>query len=81
MFLRVTPTVRGIAAAGIACALLVAGCSSTSNKPAAGGQAQQGGSVSVAMKTATWILPISAPGKTQGENGIFRSRAPRATPS
>lgn len=73
MFLRVTPTARGIAAAGIACALLVAGCSSTSNKPAAGGQAQEGGSVSVAMKTATWILPISAPGKTQGENGIFRS--------
>lgn len=73
MFLRVTSTAKGIAAVGVACALLVAGCSSNGNQPGGGGEAQQGGSVSVALKTPTWILPISAPGKTQGENGIFRT--------
>lgn len=37
------------------------------------GQMVAGGEVTFAMKTPTWILPISAPGKTQGENGIFMS--------
>ncbi len=36
------------------------------------GAADAGDSVSVAMTTPTWILPISQPGKTQGENAIFR---------
>lgn len=60
-------------------ALLIAACSgpgagnnpnqSAGNQPT--GEAQMGGEVTFAMKTPTWILPISAPGKTQGENGIF----------
>lgn len=59
--------------------LLMASCSGqpTANKPSDGGSAQptgeiqEGGNVTVALRTPTWILPISAPGKTQGENGIF----------
>lgn len=40
--------------------------------PTPTGTPHDGGAVSFAMKTPTWILPISAPGKTQGENGILQ---------
>lgn len=67
-----------IAAVGLS-ALLLASCGAPSNQSgnegtkesSAAGAAQEGGSVSMALKTPTWILPISQPGKTQGENGIF----------
>lgn len=36
---------------------------------ASGGAANN--SVSIALKTPSWILPISAPGHTQGENSLF----------
>lgn len=69
-----------IAAAALlaAGALIVGGCSGSSSTPSgaaseAAGGGSGGGEISVAMKTPTWILPISAPGKTQGENGIFRA--------
>lgn len=66
---------RALAAIGVACALLAAGCGSGNTDPtkSSSANAAKGGSVSVALKTPTWILPISAPGKTQGENGIFRN--------
>lgn len=58
----------GASAALTVVALALSGCSnsSTPTEGAAGSS-----SVSVAMPTPTWILPISAPGKTQGENAIF----------
>lgn len=70
--------VLAVAAAGaIVTGLAACGSSSTPQgaaKPDAGTSTQAGGSsISVALKTPTWILPISVPGKTQGENGIFRS--------
>lgn len=73
---QTTRRIKGLAALGAACAVLVAGCSPSTPSATSSGatqQAQTGGSVSVALKTPTWILPISAPGKTQGENGIFRA--------
>lgn len=58
--------------------LMIASCSgqTAENKPDNGntqatGEIQEGGDVTVALRTPTWIFPISAPGKTQGENGIF----------
>lgn len=79
MFPRVTSKTMRLVAFGLAGALLVTGCSgkgggnkNTNQGAAPTGAPVQGGSVSVALKTPTWILPISAPGKTQGENGIFR---------
>lgn len=59
--------------------LLVASCSGqpTANTPsnngsvAPTGDIQEGGEATIALRTPTWIFPISAPGKTQGENGIF----------
>ena len=83
MFPLIRSSAKALAAAGLACAMLVVGCTSGGGTPTPGastteatqatGEAQQGGSVSVALKTPTWLLPISAPGKTQGENGIFRA--------
>ncbi|MGP5266148.1 peptide ABC transporter substrate-binding protein [Brachybacterium alimentarium] len=60
---------RAIGAAAAAVALLLAGCTAGSSTPE--GAAADGSSVSVAMTTPTWILPISQPGKTGGENDIF----------
>lgn len=60
-----------IAAGAAALMLALAGCSETSSAPE--GAAAEGEPVSVAMTTPTWILPISQPGKTQGENAIFIS--------
>ena len=60
------------AAAGTAAlVLLMTGCSSSSTPEGAAGSAEGGDSVSVAMTTPNWILPISQPGKTGGENAIF----------
>ena len=60
------------AAAGTAAlVLLMTGCSSSSTPEGAAGSEESGGSVSVAMTTPNWILPISQPGKTGGENAIF----------
>lgn len=68
-------------AAGATAALLLASCSFGSGQPQASNgapngasgsaAAMAGGEVSFATATPTWILPISAPGKTQGENGMF----------
>lgn len=68
-------TARLLLAALAATSLLGVGCSGGGKaNPAgpAGTAGERGGSVSVALKTPTWILPVSAPGFTQGENGIFR---------
>lgn len=56
-----------LAVAATGTLLLAAACSGS------GGQTNDPASttVSVAMKTPTWILPLSIPGKTQGENSIF----------
>ncbi|MFF0250394.1 peptide ABC transporter substrate-binding protein [Streptosporangium sandarakinum] len=56
---------------GVAIGLSLAACSTGT-----GGGAQQGGAqgkdtATVAFRTPNWILPISAPGFTQGENEIF----------
>lgn len=53
----------------------LAACGGTSGPQAGSAGTAEGGasSISVALKTPTWILPISIPGKTQGENGIFRT--------
>ncbi|OKL53361.1 peptide ABC transporter substrate-binding protein [Bowdeniella nasicola] len=71
---------RSAIALAASCALMaLAACSGGSGstpKGAATGATGGGNgsdSVSVAMVTPSWIMPISAPGKTQGENGIFRS--------
>lgn len=55
-----------------ATAMLLSGCSgenSTSSKEAQTGS--PGSTVTMAFRTPNWILPISAPGFTQGENAIF----------
>ncbi len=61
--------------AGTTAVLLLGACSFGSGEPAAeqssDGAAGASGEVTFATPTPTWILPISAPGKTQGENGIF----------
>ncbi|MFC5825932.1 peptide ABC transporter substrate-binding protein [Nonomuraea insulae] len=62
-----TRIVSGVVAIGLGLTACSAG---------AGGGSQQGGAqskdtVTVALRTPNWILPISAPGFTQGENEIF----------
>ncbi len=71
---------RGVLAVAASFALVtIAACSGNSSTPtgaatgATGGEGGGSKSVSVAMTTPSWIMPISVPGKTQGENGIFRS--------
>lgn len=52
----------------------LAGCGSDSNGTQSGSSAASNSAsdkVTVAMRTPNWILPISAPGFTQGENAIF----------
>lgn len=66
-------------AAGLAAAVMVASCTygsgqQSNNKDTSGAASGPGavsGDVSFATATPSWILPISAPGKTQGENGLF----------
>lgn len=76
---QLNPARRGAVALVVAGVLALAGCSAGSSTPTGGTAAQGDGgagssaTISVALKTPTWIMPISAPGKTQGENGIFRS--------
>ncbi|MER7504918.1 peptide ABC transporter substrate-binding protein [Nonomuraea pusilla] len=60
----------------IACGVAVVGLSLTACGGTTGNSSQQGGSqgkdtATVAFRTPNWILPISAPGFTQGENDIF----------
>ncbi len=62
--------------AGVTAVLTLAACSFGSGEPAStGGTGSSGGAsggdVTFATPTPTWILPISAPGKTQGENALF----------
>lgn len=62
-----------VVTAAVAATLLVASCSYGSGDPSrsqASGGAQDG-NVSFATTTPNWILPVSAPGKTQGENAMF----------
>ena len=72
---RLVPNVSKILA-GSAALLLLGACSFGSGDPAAtGGNDARGdatsGDVTFATPTPNWILPISAPGKTQGENALF----------
>lgn len=63
-----------VAAAATAVVLLAAcsgGDQPSGGESGASGAPSGGGSVSFATATPTWILPISAPGKTQGENALF----------
>ncbi|QWW20511.1 peptide ABC transporter substrate-binding protein [Schaalia sp. 19OD2882] len=67
---------RALIGAGLACAL---GLSLAACGPSGGQSGDSGASgstggdkvVSMAFRTPNWILPISAPGFTQGENAIF----------
>lgn len=66
---------KAVAAASVA--LLMASCSSGGGSGSGAnstptGKPVEGGSVSFALKTPNWILPISTPGKTGGENQIFQ---------
>lgn len=62
-----------VAAGAMITGLAACGTSSTPQGDAKGGnESASNSSISVALRTPTWILPISVPGKTQGENGIFR---------
>ena len=62
-----------VVTAAVAATLLVASCSYGSGDPSrsktSGGA--HDGNVSFATTTPNWILPVSAPGKTQGENAMF----------
>src|SRR5262245_18120767 len=61
---------RLLAAAGAFA--LVAGLSACSGGDTSkDGQGASKDSATVALRTPNWILPISAPGFTQGENAIF----------
>ncbi|MEV0829046.1 peptide ABC transporter substrate-binding protein [Nonomuraea rubra] len=62
----------------IVCGVVAIGLGLSACSGGAGGSAQQSGggaqgtdTVTVAFRTPNWILPISAPGFTQGENDIF----------
>ncbi|MBN6051573.1 peptide ABC transporter substrate-binding protein, partial [Nonomuraea sp. RK-328] len=60
----------------IACGVAAVGLGLTACSGSAGNSSQPGGSqgkdtATVAFRTPNWILPISAPGFTQGENDIF----------
>ncbi|MEV4757421.1 peptide ABC transporter substrate-binding protein [Micromonospora sp. NPDC049559] len=62
---------RGTAAlaGAVAIAVGLAACSGSSGGSQGGSQGKD--TVTVAFRTPNWILPISAPGFTQGENAIF----------
>ncbi|WP_067138802.1 peptide ABC transporter substrate-binding protein [Microtetraspora malaysiensis] len=60
-----------VTAGAIAIGLGLAACGGTSSPKSAQGGSQGKDSVTVALRTPNWILPISAPGFTQGENAIF----------
>ncbi|GAA3672972.1 ABC transporter substrate-binding protein [Nonomuraea antimicrobica] len=60
----------------IVCGVVAIGLGLTACSAGAGSSPQQGGAqgkdtATVALRTPNWILPISAPGFTQGENEIF----------
>lgn len=61
--------------ASVSAVLMMAACTSGGGGPKSSttptGKPVEGGSVTFAVATPTWILPISAPGKTQGENAMF----------
>ncbi|WP_312349359.1 peptide ABC transporter substrate-binding protein [Actinomyces sp.] len=63
---------RAILGTALVAALGLSACSGAASQ--SGGTASGGGSsdtVTMAFRTPNWILPISAPGFTQGENAIF----------
>ncbi|MGV2516653.1 UNVERIFIED_CONTAM: peptide ABC transporter substrate-binding protein, partial [Bacillus subtilis] len=66
----IVATVAGVALLLSACGSGGSSTPSGATNPS-GSAAGDGSTVTVAMDTPTWIFPISAPGKTQGENGIF----------
>lgn len=62
----------GAMTAALACSMGLTACSSTTESPSSGTASTSASSpVTMAMRTPNWILPISAPGFTQGENAIF----------
>ncbi|MEV5323281.1 peptide ABC transporter substrate-binding protein [Nonomuraea sp. NPDC052634] len=63
-----TRIVSGVMAIGLGLTACSAGAGGASPQ---GGAAQAKDTVTVALRTPNWILPISAPGFTQGENDIF----------
>ncbi|MGW5687202.1 peptide ABC transporter substrate-binding protein [Nonomuraea sp. NPDC003754] len=70
--LRGTVALAGVMAVGLG----LTACGGAGGGSPKGAQNGEGGSqgkdtVTVALRTPNWILPISAPGFTQGENAIF----------
>ncbi|GAA3155580.1 ABC transporter substrate-binding protein [Nonomuraea salmonea] len=63
-----TRIVSGVVAIGLGLTACSAGAGGGTPQ---GGAAQSKDTVTVALRTPNWILPISAPGFTQGENDIF----------
>ncbi|MDY5584711.1 MAG: peptide ABC transporter substrate-binding protein [Arcanobacterium sp.] len=61
------------AVAAISAAFLLASCSGGTSNNSSDGASGTGGDITIAQVTPTWIFPISAPGKTQGENGMMIS--------
>ncbi|WP_433240800.1 peptide ABC transporter substrate-binding protein [Streptosporangium sp. CA-135522] len=69
--LRGTTAVTGAIVIGLGLAACSGGGSSPKGAQGAQGGGQGKDTVTVAFRPPNWILPISAPGFTQGENAIF----------
>ncbi|MER6578211.1 peptide ABC transporter substrate-binding protein [Nonomuraea sp. NPDC001023] len=69
--LRGTGALAGVLALGLALTACSGSAGGAQKGAQSGGQSKDG--VTVALRTPNWILPISAPGFTQGENVIFGS--------
>ncbi|MDO5672272.1 MAG: peptide ABC transporter substrate-binding protein [Actinomycetaceae bacterium] len=64
--------VAGAISVAVCAALALSSCSGTNtDSKAEETNKTDGGTVTMAFRTPNWILPISAPGFTQGENAIF----------
>lgn len=62
----------GAMTAALACSMGLAACGSNTDSATSGAtSSSENSAVTMAMRTPNWILPISAPGFTQGENAIF----------
>ena len=73
MTIRLSGRMRSTVALAGALALVAAlgACSGGKSSSSSGGGSGSKDTVTVALRTPNWILPISAPGFTQGENAIF----------
>jgi peptide/nickel transport system substrate-binding protein len=69
--MRIRLSGRLLAAGGVlVLGVALSGCSGGSGS-SSGGTSAKKDTATVALRTPNWILPISAPGFTQGENAIF----------